>query len=77
MTSSISDTKDQGGERHPEVTVRLEPETVDALDVWIAAQREPRPTRPEAIQRILAKALAQADDAGSIAAEDLNASNDE
>jgi hypothetical protein len=48
-----------------------------ALDAWIATQREPRPTRPEAIRRILADALQRPVDAGSIAAEDLNASNDE
>ena len=28
-----------------------------ALDAWIAAQPEPRPSRPEAIRRLLAEAL--------------------
>jgi len=59
------------------VLVRLLPAPLDALDAWIAARPEPRPTRPEAIRRILAEALAKPADAGSIAPEDLNASNDE
>ena len=49
---------------------------LDKVDAWIASQPEPRPARPEAIRRILADALGGTD-AGSIAAEDLNASNDE
>jgi hypothetical protein len=48
-----------------------------ALDAWISAQPEPRPSRPEAIRRLLAEALGRSADAGLIAAEDLNASNDE
>ena len=48
-----------------------------AIDAWIAAHPEPRPSRPEAIRRILAEALGKPVDAGSIAAEDLNASNDD
>ena len=48
-----------------------------AVDAWIAAQPEPRPTRPEAIRRLLAEALGKTPCTGSIAAEDLNASNDE
>ena len=48
-----------------------------AVDAWIATQREPRPSRPEAIRRLLAEALGKPVDARSIAAEDLNASNDE
>jgi len=57
--------------------LRLDPANLSALDDWISAQPEPRPSRPEAIRRILAEALAKPVDAGSIAAEDLNASNDE
>jgi hypothetical protein len=48
-----------------------------ALDAWIAAQPKPRPSRSEAIRRLLAEALGKPADAGSIAAEDLNAGNDE
>jgi hypothetical protein len=46
------------------------------LDAWIARQPEPRPSRPEAIRRLLADA-ASGGDAGSIPVEQLNASNDE
>ena len=44
-------------------------------DAWIADLPEPKPSRPEAIRRILADALGA--DAGSIPVEELNASNDE
>jgi len=35
----------------------LRPEMAAAIDDWIAAQPEPRPSRPEAIRRLLAEAL--------------------
>ena len=59
------------------VGVRLLPPNLSALDAWIAAHPEPRPSRPEAIRRILSQALGRLSGQGSIAAEDLNASNDE
>src|SRR3954466_12962576 len=37
----------------PNIGLRLYPELEAALDAWIAAQPEPRPSRPEAIRRIL------------------------
>jgi hypothetical protein len=37
--------------------VRLHPPLLDNLDAWISAQPEPRPSRPEAIRRILGEAL--------------------
>ena len=40
-----------------QVVVRLQPDDLDALDAHIAAQPEPKPTRPEAIRRVLAKGL--------------------
>jgi Arc/MetJ-type ribon-helix-helix transcriptional regulator len=40
-----------------DVHVRLTRPALDTLDAWIAAQPEPRPSRPEAIRRILAEAL--------------------
>ena len=43
----------------------------------IAAQPEPRPSRSEAIRRLLAKALGKPADAGSTVAEDIKASKDE
>ena len=39
------------------VTVRLPPANLSNLDAWIGAQPKPRPSRPEAIRRILAEAL--------------------
>jgi hypothetical protein len=56
--------------------VTLTAELSGALDAWIGAQLEPRPSRPEAIGRLLAEALGVGG-AGSIPVEELNASNDE
>lgn len=39
------------------VSLRLPAELDAALSAWIAAQSEPRPTRPEAIRSILAEKL--------------------
>ena len=39
------------------VNVRIDRALLDALDAWIAMQPEPRPSRPEAIRQLLAKAL--------------------
>jgi metal-responsive CopG/Arc/MetJ family transcriptional regulator len=38
------------------IGVRLQSDQLDQLDAWIAKQ-EDKPSRPEAIRRILAKAL--------------------
>ncbi len=57
------------------IEVHVSPAELAHLDAWIAARAEPRPSRAEAIRRILADALGA--DAGSIPVEDLNASNDE
>jgi hypothetical protein len=43
-----------------DVHVRLRRSALGTLDAWIAAQPEPWPTRPEAIRRLLAEALAKA-----------------
>jgi hypothetical protein len=59
------------------LTLRLMPTQIAPLDAWIASHPEPRPSRPEAIRRILSQSLGKPPDAGSIAPEDLNASNDE
>jgi hypothetical protein len=39
--------------------VRVQPPLVELIDAWIAAQPEPRPSRPEAIRRLVEKALAK------------------
>lgn len=39
------------------VPVMLDPAEIDALDTWIAAQPEPRPSRAEAIRLILVEKL--------------------
>jgi hypothetical protein len=39
------------------VVTMLDPIELGALDVWIADQPEPKPTRSEAIRRLLAEAL--------------------
>lgn len=39
-----------------QVVVRLQPDQLAALDTWIAGQPD-RPSRPEAVRRLLAGAL--------------------
>ena len=39
------------------IVVMLAPTELGALDVWIADQPEPKPTRPEAIRRLRTEAL--------------------
>ena len=39
------------------VNVRLPPTELQSLDRWIAAQPEPRPSRPEAIRRLVGEKL--------------------
>ena len=58
------------------IMLRLTPSAVASLDAWIAKQPAPRPTRPEAVRRILEQVVAPAGEA-SIPLEELNASNDE
>lgn len=61
MTNAISDIeKSRRGRPRTDSTpvmVRLQPDQLAALDAWIARQDEPRPTRPEAIRTLLARAL--------------------
>jgi hypothetical protein len=40
------------------LTVRIHRKQLAAIDAWIAKQSEPRPTRPEAIRRLVEKGLA-------------------
>jgi hypothetical protein len=63
MSTSIGDnTKKKRGRKVTTgkgtlIGVRLLSGNLSALDAWIAAQPEPRPSRPEAIRRLLAEAL--------------------
>jgi hypothetical protein len=41
------------------VVVRMHPPMLADLDAWIAEQKQPFPTRPEAIRRLLERALRQ------------------
>ena len=41
------------------IGVRLQPASLAELDAWIIAQPDPKPTRPEAIRRLVEKALAE------------------
>lgn len=41
----------------PNIGLRLYPELDAALDVWIAKQPDPKPSRPEAIRRVLRATL--------------------
>ena len=59
------------------VNVRLERPALNAIDAWIAAQPEPRPTRPEAIRRLVEKALGAGDAGAFIPIEDVTTENDE
>jgi Arc/MetJ-type ribon-helix-helix transcriptional regulator len=55
----------------PIVALRIGPPLSSSLDAWIAEQPEPRPSRSEAIRRLLTEALGKPADAGSIAAGEL------
>ena len=46
-------------ELEPIDSTRLMEEVRKKVDTWIAAQPEPRPSRSEAIERLLAEALAR------------------
>jgi hypothetical protein len=41
-----------------QLNVRMPPDELKSLDVWIKTQPAPRPTRAEAIRRLVAQALA-------------------
>ena len=57
---SAPDNRRRGGRRKtgimPPIGVRLYPEQLSSIDAWIEQQPD-RPTRPEAIRRLVAKAL--------------------
>jgi len=39
------------------VNVRFEREALAAIDAWIGSQPDPKPSRPEAVRRLVAAAL--------------------
>ena len=60
MVSSITDTRKSRGRPRVNATqlaVRVPPDDLAKLDAWIAAQPEPRPSRPEALRRLASEAL--------------------
>jgi hypothetical protein len=61
--SSISNIRKKVG-RPPvgatPLTVRVPPGELAALDAWIDAQPDPKPSRPEALRQLAAKAIAAA-----------------
>jgi hypothetical protein len=71
MSTSIGDnTKKKRGRKVTTgkgtlIGVRLLSGNLSALDDWVAAQPEPRPTRPEAIRRLLVEALSKPADVKS------------
>jgi hypothetical protein len=63
MTKSISRTRKKRGRGRPptwasSIHLRVVPRELAALDRWIGGQPTPRPTRPEAIRRLLEQVLA-------------------
>jgi hypothetical protein len=64
MGLSILDTPKKRGRGRPStggqmpgIMLRMPPPALSALDSWIASQPDPKPSRPEAIRRILAEKL--------------------
>lgn len=45
-----------------EVRARMERTILNSIDSWIAAHPDPKPSRPEAIRRLVESALARAAD---------------
>lgn len=62
--TAIADSEKRRGRGRPEtgigpaIGLRLHPELSNDLDAWIAAQPEPKPSRPEAIRILMKQALA-------------------
>jgi hypothetical protein len=61
--------------------VRVQPPEMARLDEWISRQPDPKPSRPEAMRRLVEKGLASdgvsSATVGAILSDELNASNDE
>ena len=68
MADAIAEgEKNKGGRPRtgigPVVGVRLYPDIEEALEAWIAEQPDPKPSKPEAIRRILRNELLRSDEA--------------
>lgn len=61
MTASTTDNKKSMGRPRTGIGqligVRLQPDHLGKLDKWIAQQPDPKPSRPEAIRRLVEKGL--------------------
>jgi hypothetical protein len=61
MGAIAESQKNKGGRPRtgigPQIGLRLYPDIEAALDAWIAQEPDPKPSRPEAIRRILREAL--------------------
>ena len=51
------------------VGVRLQPPDLEALDTWIAGQPEPRPSRPQAVRRLMERGLVAEENAPAISSK--------
>jgi len=59
--SNVSNTRKTGRPRVDAVqlSVRVPPDQLAELDAWIKAQPDPKPSRPEAMRRLVAAALSR------------------
>lgn len=61
LAMSITGTTKKRGRpatgRGESINVRLQPDQLAALDAWIATQPAPHPSRPEAIRKLIDKAI--------------------
>ena len=61
MAAIAEDKKNKGGRPRtgigPSIGLRLYPDLEAKLDAWIEVQPEPKPSKPEAIRRLLGEAL--------------------
>lgn len=66
MDGAIPDTDKRRGRPYtggpkPGIMLRLPGERLAELDAWIAAQPDPKPSRPEAVRRLMERGLRQQD----------------
>ena len=56
-----------------QVVVRFQPDALAQLDAWIALTAEPKPSRPEAVRRLVAERLGEAKPTAATNAEQIKA----